>query len=124
MLAVAVTGSDIGACIRLSSNVVCPLTYVDHFEDCFADLSGSESSVLIDGGTSDSQASQVLAAVASPKLTGDNLVKHISLDYTSLQGCGSACMEESLKVVCCYLLMCSCLMQMAAGCCMPCCQIC
>ncbi|KAA6423518.1 MAG: hypothetical protein FRX49_06578 [Trebouxia sp. A1-2] len=60
------------------------------------DLSGSESSVLIDGGTSDSQASQVLAAVASPKLTGD-LVKHISLDYTSLQGCGSACMEESLK---------------------------
>ena len=79
---------------------VCMLTYVDHSEGCSADLSGSESSVLIDGGTSDSQASQVLAAVASPKLTGDNLVKHVSLDYTSLKGCGSACMEESLKVLC------------------------
>ncbi len=78
------------------------LTYVDHSEDCSADLPGSESSVLIDGGVSGSQASQVLAAVASPKLTGDNLVKHVSLDYTSLQGCGSACMEESLKVLCCH----------------------
>ena len=78
------------------------LTHVDQSEGHSADLSGSESSALIDGGTSDSQASQVLAAVASPKLTGDNLVKHVSLDYTSLQGCGSACMEESLKVPWCH----------------------
>lgn len=54
----------------------------------------------VDGGATDSQASQVLAAVAAPSLTEDSSVKHISLDYTNLQGCGSACLEESLKVLC------------------------
>lgn len=61
------------------------------------DIPGTQVSAQIDGGSEGSQPSQVLAAVASPSLTDNSLVKHTALDYTSLQGCGSACLEESLK---------------------------
>ena len=58
-------------------------------------LESSKASLAVDGDRHENVASQLLAAVASV-----SLVKQVHLDYTSLQGCGSACLEESLKVNC------------------------
>lgn len=64
------------------------------------DLPGSKASLRVDEGRHQSVASQLLAAVASLSFTAASLVKQVHLDYTSLQGCGSACLEESLEVIC------------------------
>lgn len=63
-----------------------------------ADLTNSKASFRVDAKTPDTVASQLLAAVASQGLTAATAVKQVQLDYTSLQSCGNACLEESLKV--------------------------
>lgn len=65
-----------------------------------ADLTSSQASFSVDGGTRETVASELLAAVASQTLTAATSVKQVHLDYTSLQGCGNACLDESLKVTC------------------------
>ena len=69
-----------------------------------ADLTSSKASFSVDGGTRETVASELLAAVAAQTLTAATSVKQVQLDYTSLQGCGNACLEESLKVTCNSLL--------------------
>ena len=64
------------------------------------DLPGSKASLRVDEGRHQSVASELLAAVASLSFTAASSVKQVQLDYTNLQGCGSACLEESLKVIC------------------------
>lgn len=64
----------------------------------FTDLENSKASLLVDARRHENVASQLLAAVASVSVTAATLLKQVHLDYTSLQGCGSACLEESLKV--------------------------
>ncbi|KAL3138086.1 hypothetical protein ABBQ38_005316 [Trebouxia sp. C0009 RCD-2024] len=60
-------------------------------------LENSKASLLVDARRHENVASQLLAAVASVSVTAATLLKQVHLDYTSLQGCGSACLEESLK---------------------------
>lgn len=62
------------------------------------DLQNSKAALLVDERRHENVASQLLAAVASVSVTAATLLKQVHLDYTSLQGCGSACLEESLTV--------------------------
>lgn len=64
-----------------------------------ADITSSKASFPVNGESSETVASQLLAAVASQGLTAATVVKQVQLDYTSLQRCGNACLEESLKVI-------------------------
>ena len=63
-----------------------------------ADLTSSKTSFAVDGETPETVASQLLAAVSAKGLSAAASVKEVHLDYTNLQGCGNACLEESLKV--------------------------
>ena len=97
VLSIAIAGSNIGelqTCFQRCSST--PL------EPAFMLLTGlenSKASLAVDDERYDNVASQLLAAVASVSLTAQSLVKQVHLDYTSLQGCNSACLEESLKVI-------------------------
>ena len=96
VLAVALAGSDIGTALKHGSK---PSTVLDLSCNAVgADFQYAQATAQVTGGSDSSQASQVLSAVASLDLTDDSLVRRVPLDYTSLQGCGSACLEESLKV--------------------------
>lgn len=65
---------------------------------CCTGLSRSQPAAYLTGGSEGSQASQLAASVAYPGLAADGLVDAFPLDHSALQGCGRACMEESLKV--------------------------
>ena len=95
VLSIAVAGSNIGTIYcTLRHSAVQPLDSTAR-----ADLSGSQSAAQVEVEAPDTAASELLTAIASSRLTASGLVKQLSLDYTSLQGCGNACLEESLKVL-------------------------
>lgn len=95
VLSIAIAGSSIG---RLRGEFVFRTAPRQSMHTLLADLTSSKASFRVDGGNPETVASQTLAAVASQGLTAATAVKQVQLDYTSLQSCGNACLEESLKV--------------------------
>lgn len=69
-----------------------------------ADPTSSKASFAVDGETPETVVSQLLTAIAAKCSIAAASVKQVHLDYTNLQGCGNACLEESLKVTCTSLL--------------------